>query len=92
MWCLVCEVDYDAIPVRRQPCDGCRIRTLGFQLPRPSYPWWFWRLVLLAVTFVTGVVAILGGVVGGVLFVPITVDFSRFIRTLSRCTDLLAAL
>ena len=34
-------------------------------------PWWIWPLILLLVTFLMGIVAVLGGVGGGVLFVPI---------------------
>jgi len=35
------------------------------------HAWWFWPLVLLIVTFVMCVFAVLGGVGGGVLYVPI---------------------
>ena len=40
-----------------------------------SMPWWFWPLTLLVVTFVMGILAVLGGVGGGVLFVPIISGF-----------------
>src|SRR5436305_1809144 len=33
--------------------------------------WWLWPLALFAVTFAIGIVAVLAGVGGGVLFVPI---------------------
>ena len=36
-----------------------------------NHAWWFWPLILLVVTFVMGIFAVLGGVGGGVLFVPI---------------------
>ena len=36
-----------------------------------GHAWWFWPLTLLIVTFVMGIFAVLGGVGGGVLFVPI---------------------
>ena len=42
-----------------------------------GHVWWFWPLVLLVVTFIMGVVAVLAGVGGGVLFVPIISGFFR---------------
>jgi len=44
----------------------------------PGTPWWVWPLLLFAVTFVMGVVAVLAGVGGGVLFVPIIGSFFPF--------------
>ena len=41
-------------------------------------PWWIWPLILLLVTFLMGIVAVLGGVGGGVLFVPIISGFFPF--------------
>ena len=43
-----------------------------------GHAWWFWPLVLFIVTFVMGIVAVLGGVGGGVLFVPIISGFFPF--------------
>jgi len=43
-----------------------------------SMPWWGWPLILFVVTFVLGIVAVLGGVGGGVLFVPIIGGFFPF--------------
>ena len=57
-----------------------------------GYPWWFWPLVLLVVTFVMGVFAVLGGVGGGVLFVPIISGFFPFHLDFVRGTGLLVAL
>jgi hypothetical protein len=54
--------------------------------------WWFWPLVLLLMTFVMGILAALGGVGGGVLFVPIVSGFSPFHLDFVRCTGLLVAL
>jgi len=36
-----------------------------------AIPWWIWPLALLAVSFAIGIVAVLAGVGGGVLFVPL---------------------
>ena len=54
--------------------------------------WWAWPLILLAVTFVMGIVAVLGGVGGGVLFVPIIGGFFPFHLDFVRGTGLLVAL
>jgi len=54
--------------------------------------WWVWPIVLFAVTFVLGVVAVLGGVGGGVLFVPIVSGFFPFHLDFVRGAGLLLAL
>src|SRR5512139_3833476 len=55
-------------------------------------PWWVWPLVLLIVTFVLGIVAVLGGVGGGVLYVPIVSGFFPFHLDFVRGAGLLVAL
>lgn len=57
-----------------------------------DYAWWFWPLVLLIVTFIMGVVAVLGGVGGGVLYVPIISGFFPFHLDFVRGAGLLVAL
>jgi uncharacterized membrane protein YfcA len=57
-----------------------------------AYPWWIWPLLLLAVTFVMGIAAVLGGVGGGVLFVPIISGFFPFHLDFVRGAGLLVAL
>jgi len=57
-----------------------------------SHAWWFWPLVLLIVTFAMGILAVLGGVGGGVLFVPIISGFFPFHLDFVRGTGLLVAL
>ncbi|MFC1500368.1 sulfite exporter TauE/SafE family protein [Candidatus Zixiibacteriota bacterium] len=54
--------------------------------------WWVWPLVLLALTFVMGILAALGGVGGGVLFVPIVSGFFPFHLDFVRGAGLLVAL
>ncbi len=54
--------------------------------------WWFWPLVLFVMTFVMGILAAVGGVGGGVLFVPIVSGFCPFHLDFVRCTGLLVAL
>jgi uncharacterized membrane protein YfcA len=57
-----------------------------------SAPWWIWPLVLFVVTFFLGIVAVLGGVGGGVLFVPIIGGFFPFHLDFVRGAGLLVAL
>jgi uncharacterized protein len=57
-----------------------------------DYPWWVWPAILLVVTFVMGVAAVLGGVGGGVLFVPIISGFFPFHLDFVRGAGLLVAL
>ncbi|MBW2322017.1 MAG: sulfite exporter TauE/SafE family protein [Deltaproteobacteria bacterium] len=57
-----------------------------------GHAWWFWPLLLLVVTFVMGIFAVLGGVGGGVLFVPIISGFFPFHLDFVRGTGLLVAL
>lgn len=55
-------------------------------------PWWVWPMVLFVVTFVLGIAAVLGGVGGGVLFVPIIGGFFPFHLDFVRGAGLLVAL
>ena len=57
-----------------------------------SVPWWAWVLILFVMTFVMGIVAVLGGVGGGVIFVPIVSGFFPFHLDFVRCAGLLVAL
>jgi len=54
--------------------------------------WWVWPLALLAMTFVMGILAALGGVGGGVLYVPIVSGFFPFHLDFVRGAGLLVAL
>src|SRR4030067_1801166 len=54
--------------------------------------WWVWPLVLFVVTFVLGILAVLGGVGGGGLFVPIVGGFFPFHLDFVRGAGLLVAL
>ncbi len=57
-----------------------------------AMPWWGWPLTLFVVCFVLGVLAVLGGVGGGVLFVPIIGGFFPFHMDFVRGAGLLVAL
>jgi uncharacterized membrane protein YfcA len=60
--------------------------------PGAETAWWVWPLVLLIVTFIMGIFAVLGGVGGGVLFVPIISGFFPFHLDFVRGCGLLVAL
>jgi uncharacterized membrane protein YfcA len=57
-----------------------------------AMPWWGWVILLFAVTFALGVVSVMGGVGGGVLFVPIVSALFPFHLDFVRGTGLLIAL
>jgi len=57
-----------------------------------EHAWWFWPVILFVVTFIMGIFAVLGGVGGGVLFVPIISGFFPFHLDFVRGTGLLVAL
>src|SRR3954463_5063326 len=54
--------------------------------------WWMWPVALFAITFAMGIVAVLAGVGGGVLFVPIVGAFFPFHLDFVRAAGLLIAL
>ena len=55
-------------------------------------PWWIWPIALFAVSFLIGIVGVLAGVGGGVLFVPIVSGFFPFHLDFVRAAGLLLAL
>ncbi len=61
-------------------------------LPDDGKPWWVWPVLLFIATFIMGILAVLGGVGGGVLYVPIISGFFPFHLDFVRCTGLLVAL
>lgn len=54
--------------------------------------WWAWPLLLFVTTFLLGIVAVAGGIGGGVLFVPIVAAFFPFHLDFVRGAGLLVAL
>ena len=60
--------------------------------PGSTTAWWVWPLSLLVLTFLMGILAALGGVGGGVLYVPIVSGFFPFHLDFVRGTGLLVAL
>jgi len=58
----------------------------------PAGPWWMWPAILLVFCFVLGIIAVLAGVGGGVLFVPLVSGFFPFHLDFVRGAGLLVAL
>lgn len=54
--------------------------------------WWVWPIILLVFTFILGILAVLGGVGGGVLFVPLVSGFFPFHIDFVRGAGLVVAL
>ncbi len=57
-----------------------------------AHAWWYWPLILLVLSFVLGVFAVLAGVGGGVLYVPIVSGFLPFHLDFVRGAGLIVAL
>ena len=55
-------------------------------------PWWYWPLILFVFCFVLGVIAVLAGVGGGVLYVPLVSGFFPFHIDFVRGAGLMVAL
>ncbi|GKG92079.1 sulfite exporter TauE/SafE family protein [uncultured Desulfovibrio sp.] len=60
--------------------------------PLDNHPWWFWPLALLGFCFILGIIAVMAGVGGGVLFVPLVSGFFPFHLDFVRGAGLLVAL
>jgi uncharacterized membrane protein YfcA len=69
-----------AVPLEAWAVDGAAVA------------WWVWPTALFVVTFLLGIVAVLGGVGGGVLFVPIVGGFFPFHLDFVRGAGLMLAL
>ncbi len=57
-----------------------------------QHAWWYWPSILLVFCLILGIVAVLAGVGGGVLFVPLVSGFFPFHLDFVRGTGLLVAL
>ena len=55
-------------------------------------PWWIWPLALFALSYLLGIVAVVAGIGGGVLFVPLVGSFFPFHLDFVRGAGLLIAL
>lgn len=77
-----------ALPVSADHDAGARAEPII----KADLPWWGWASILFGFTLVLGVVAVLGGVGGGVLFVPIVSAFFPFHFDFVRGAGLMVAL
>ncbi len=57
-----------------------------------THVWWYWPLILFVLSFVLGIFAVLAGVGGGVLYVPIVSGFLPFHLDFVRGAGLIVAL
>lgn len=57
-----------------------------------GHPWWFWPMILFFFCFVLGIIAVLAGVGGGVLYVPLVGGFFPFHIDFVRGAGLMVAL
>ena len=57
-----------------------------------NHPWWYWPVALLFFCFILGVIAVMAGVGGGVLFVPLVSGFFPFHLDFVRGAGLMVAL
>ena len=57
-----------------------------------AMPWWIWPIILLVFCFILGIIAVMAGVGGGVLFVPLVSGFFPFHIDFVRGAGLLVAL
>lgn len=73
-------------------CQSVVLAEQAEAIAESDTPWWVWPLLLLVITFVMGILAVLGGVGGGVLFVPIISGFFPFHLDFVRGCGLLVAL
>jgi len=73
-------------------CPSAALAEEAEVIAESDTPWWVWPLLLLVITFVMGILAVLGGVGGGVLFVPIISGFFPFHLDFVRGCGLLVAL
>jgi hypothetical protein len=64
----------------------------GAAVGEATKPWWFWPLVLFFFCFILGIIAVLAGVGGGVLYVPLVSGFFPFHLDFVRGAGLLVAL
>jgi len=66
--------------------------TQGVIKGESKIPWWGWPIILFFFTFILGILAVLGGVGGGVLYVPLVSGFFPFHLDFVRGAGLLVAL
>ncbi|MFZ5596045.1 MAG: sulfite exporter TauE/SafE family protein [Bacillota bacterium] len=89
---IICQTGIMIASATASPVAGDIATTVQTASGSSGTPWWVWPLALFAVTFVMGIVAVLAGVGGGVLFVPIVGSFFPFHLDFVRGAGLIVAL
>jgi len=85
--------------VRQFPVSRALLAVIALAFAGPAFagqtgavPWWIWPTALFVVSFAIGIVGVLAGVGGGVLFVPLISGFFPFHLDFVRAAGLLLAL
>jgi len=78
--------------VLASPIVAFATETAAVADPITSHAWWFWPAILFFFCFVLGIIAVLAGVGGGVLFVPLVSGFFPFHIDFVRGAGLMVAL
>jgi uncharacterized membrane protein YfcA len=73
-------------------CPAIVSATEGAVAGGPVKPWWFWPVILFFFCLVLGVLAVMAGVGGGVLYVPLVSGFFPFHIDMVRGIGLMVAL
>ncbi len=74
------------------PSTGQELQAAAEAAAGSDIQWWIWPLALLIFCFVLGIIAVLAGVGGGVLFVPLVSGFFPFHLDFVRGAGLMVAL
>ena len=82
----------DAAALQAAPSAAQTPAQAADMAPVDNHPWWFWPLALLGFCFILGIIAVMAGVGGGVLFVPLVSGFFPFHLDFVRGAGLLVAL
>jgi len=64
----------------------------GADIADTTKPWWIWPIILLIFCFFLGIIAVMAGVGGGVLYVPLVASFFPFHIDFVRGVGLMVAL
>ncbi len=83
---LCCLAAYAAVTPSPEIAESMAVATGS------SLPWWAWPIILLVFCFILGIIAVMAGVGGGVLFVPLVSGFFPFHIDFVRGAGLLVAL
>jgi uncharacterized membrane protein YfcA len=73
-------------------CPAIAYATASAVNSPPTHPWWFWPVILFFFCLVLGVLAVMAGVGGGVLYVPLVSGFFPFHIDIVRGIGLMVAL